>query len=291
MTDPDPLYPAAADLEASWSRRVRAEREQVERLREVEDGPDFYGPSTARFRADPRRRDDPTLDVLLALARPGETWLDVGAGAGRYALPLALAVRDVVAVDPSPGMLAALGEGMAEHGIGNVRAIEDRWPPSPGSAAAGLRADVALIANVGHDVAEIGTFLDALEAAAGRLCVAVMAERAPSSAVDALWPEVVGEARLALPALPELEAILLARGRLFEVRLVERTGPGFGSLDEALAFTRRQLWARPGSERDRRLAAALPGFLEEREGRLAIGAGPGRSGVVSWVPGPAGGSA
>ena len=37
------------------------------------------------------------LDILLSLARPGETWLDIGAGAGRYALPLALHVREVIA--------------------------------------------------------------------------------------------------------------------------------------------------------------------------------------------------
>ena len=37
------------------------------------------------------------LDALLALVRSGETWLDVGAGAGRFALPIARAL------DPSGG--------------------------------------------------------------------------------------------------------------------------------------------------------------------------------------------
>ena len=55
-------------------------------------------------------------------------WLDIGAGGGRYALPLALAVREVVAIDPSPSMLAALTEDAAANGIENTRAIEGRWP-------------------------------------------------------------------------------------------------------------------------------------------------------------------
>ena len=114
-----------------WATRVRANRDQVDRIREVGDG-DFYSSTSVLFRADPRRTDvsDPTLAALRALARPGERWLDIGAGAGRYALPLALALEpdgEVVAVDPSPAMLGGLRDGMAEHGIANVRVVEGRW--------------------------------------------------------------------------------------------------------------------------------------------------------------------
>src|SRR5690348_9306116 len=84
------LRPSASDALAEWARRVRENRQQVDRVREVEDGADFYGPVAARFVADPHRRDDPTLEVLRGLIAPGERWLDVGAGGGRYALPIAL---------------------------------------------------------------------------------------------------------------------------------------------------------------------------------------------------------
>src|SRR4029079_1494870 len=93
----------AAFLETAWASRVRANREQVERIREVPDGQDFYAPVSSLFRADPTRTDDPVLHVLLDLVRHGETWLDVGAGAGRFALPIARALDEsggeVVALD------------------------------------------------------------------------------------------------------------------------------------------------------------------------------------------------
>ncbi len=114
--------PTAADLEAAWGERVRANREQAERLRETET-PDFYAPVTNLFVADPRRTGEPALDALVRISDRRETWLDIGAGAGRYALPLALHVREVVAVEPSGGMRRALRTGMAEHGIDNVRVI------------------------------------------------------------------------------------------------------------------------------------------------------------------------
>ncbi len=63
-------------------------------------------------------------------ARPDSTWLDIGAGAGRYTLPLALRVRQVIAVEPSAGMRRALRTGLDEHGIDNVRVVPGFWPES-----------------------------------------------------------------------------------------------------------------------------------------------------------------
>ena len=281
----NPDVDTPADLAAlAWAERVRRNREQVDRHREVPDGSDFYGPVTALFRADPRRTDEPTLDALLALARPGDTWLDIGAGAGRYALPLALRVREVIAVEPSDGMRSALAELMAEEGILNVRAIADRWPPGPGSPADGLRADVALIAHIGYDIESIGPFLDAMEAAARRLCVAVLMERQPSSIADQFWPPLHGEERVALPALDELVTLLRARGREPAVALEERAPRGFGSVEELHGFVRRQLWVAEDGAKDLRLGELLRAAVTERDGRWYLETRPLGVGVVTWSP-------
>jgi SAM-dependent methyltransferase len=299
----DVLRAAAADALAEWGRRVQENRRQVDRVREVDDGPDFYGPVAARFVADPHRRDDPTLEVLRRMVGPGEHWLDVGAGGGRYALPIALIAKEVVALDVSPGMLGVLRDAAAKHGIGNVRTVQARWPvvenadyirqktqnrgeseatsstPTGNDNMEGF--DAALIAHVGYDVEEIGPFLNALEAAATR-CVAILMEKPPASDADALWPEVHGEARATLPSLPEFLALQLARGRLCEVRLVPRGRLPDLDDEQALAMARRLTWVKPGSAKDRRLQQLVRERQLTRRNGTSPSDGAGRIGIVSW---------
>lgn len=284
MSEAQPGLGADALVEA-WAARVRANREQSERVREGPEPDDFYAPVRGLFVADPRRTDDPTLDPLLDLARPGESWLDIGAGAGRYALPLALRVREVIAFDPSEGMLEALRLAMAEYGVHNVRTVHARWPPD-GAAGTAPRADVALIAHLGYDIERIGEFLDAMEAAAGRLCVAVLAERVPSAPAAPFWPAVHGEERAELPALEEFLAILRARGRMPAVTYAGRQRRGFASRDALVAWLRNQLFIGAGSAADRRLAAALESRMVAADDGI-VGLAPAdesRVGIARWAP-------
>jgi CTP:molybdopterin cytidylyltransferase MocA len=279
-----------ADLAlVAWASRVRANRDQVDRIREVGDG-DFYAGGTSLFVADPRRSDaeDPTLAVLRSLARPGQRWLDVGAGAGRYALPLALAVApaDVTAVEVSAGMLDALRDGMTAAGIENIRIVEGRWPAAADDARGDgptRWADRALIAHVGYDIEAIGPFLDALEVAAGT-CVAVMMDRTPASVAEPFWPPIHGEARASLPAMPEFVELLRARGRAPELRTAERVVRDYADRDQILGFLRRQTWVVPGGAKDRVLQSMLDERIVERPGgRVGLRDTPDLTvGIVTW---------
>ena len=260
----------------------------MERFREVPDGADFYAPVTGLFRADPTRTDEPALDALLALVQPGERWLDIGAGAGRYALPIARALApsggEVIALDPSASMLGGLREIAAEHDIDNVRTVEGRWPPADPTPFA---ADVALIAHVGYDIEAIGPFLDAMESARGRLCVAMLMERQPSSIADVCWPPVHGEPRVPLPALPEFLELLRARDRDPSVQMLERAPRRFESRDELEGFLRRQLWIEPGGAADGRFRAAMDDLIDQDpDGRVGLlDQRPMPIGIVTWAPG------
>jgi SAM-dependent methyltransferase len=276
----DPLRPDPDALLASWARRVRANAEQVDRFAE-QRSQDHYAPVANRFRVDPRRTDDSSLDALLTLSRPNEIWLDIGAGGGRYALPLALAVREVVAVDPSPGMLGVLREGMAEHDIRNVRVVEGRWPAA---ADPSIQADVSFIAHVGYDVEQIGPFLDGMERSARRMCVAMLFWRRPTWAMDRLWPAVHGVERALLPAMREMMTLLMARGRPVQVAIVEQAPNAFESVEQVVGLARHQTWVRPGSEADQRLEAAIRERLVERDGRLSFDWTPSYLGLVTWTP-------
>jgi CTP:molybdopterin cytidylyltransferase MocA/SAM-dependent methyltransferase len=279
----------AGAIEASWGARVRANREQVVRLGVVPDGSYFYAPVSSLFRADPTRTDDPVLDALLALVRSGETWLDVGAGAGRFALPIARALDpsggSVIALDPSRSMLEGLLEIAEDYAVENVRTIEARWPLSDARAVADFEADVTLIAHVGYDVEEIGPFVDALEAAAERLCVAVLMEQAPAAAANPFWPPVHGEERVPLPALPDLLELLEARGRHPSVDRIAIEPRRFESREVLEGFVRRQLWIDPAGPKEKRFQKALgPLAVETPDGWTLAGRGAGSVGIVTWSP-------
>ena len=171
-------------------------------------------------RAGPTSRRWPRCWRPRPRTRSGST---SGPGAGRYALPLALVVREVIAVEPSArhARRAADGDGGARdrqraRRRGRVaRVARTRW-------ATCRRPTSALIAHVGYDIEAIGPFLDAMEAATRERCVAVLTDRSPASVADPFWPLVHGEDRVPLPALPDLLEVLHSRGRQTEVIRVER---------------------------------------------------------------------
>ena len=68
------------------------------------------------------KRDLSFIDVC-----PEDTVLDMGAGTGRLAVPLAGRVRHVTALDPSSGMLAILRERMERAGHTNYSCVQMRW--------------------------------------------------------------------------------------------------------------------------------------------------------------------
>lgn len=274
----DVLRPRAQDALDAWAGRVRANRDQAERFREGPPPNDFYAPVASAFRADPFRTDEDALNVLKSLVVPGETWLDIGAGGGRYALPLAAAGARVVAVEPSEGMLDVLRAGMAEHGIGNVEVVQSRWPmPDP------PRGDVALISHVGYDIEDIGPFIDGMEAAASRLCVAVLLADAPATIAAPAWPPIHGEPRALLPGMRDFLVVLLARGRLFDLTLAGARPPAsYDEVPDAQTFLRMQLFIEAGGEKDRALAE----WLENRrsDGKIRLSDTPQQIGVVRWAP-------
>ena len=275
----------AAELESAWAERVRANREQVDLVREVPDR-DFYAPVSSLFVADPRRTGEEALDELISFASPDERWLDIGAGAGRYALPLALRVKEVIAVEPSASMRNALRTGKEEHGLDNVRIVAGTWPAVLPELGDPPVADVALVAHVGYDVEAIGPFVDGMEQAAGRLCVAMLTDQSPASVADPFWPIVHGLDRVPLPALPDLAELLRARGRSIDVRRVERTPRTFDSFDGLATFVRRQLWIAEDGEKERRFRNALTEMARERDDDGWTLASPpvGAIGILTWTP-------
>ena len=118
-----------------WRDLVVARREQMEvRLAAIGGPPDdWWGGRAASFA---RGVGDPLGRVPFGLAavrdRLGrsDTLIDIGGGAGRYALPLARTLAAVTIVEPSPAMATYAEAGRVELGLDNVRILGRTWPPA-----------------------------------------------------------------------------------------------------------------------------------------------------------------
>ena len=184
-------------------------------------------------------------------------------------------------------MRNALRTGKDEHGLDNLRIVAGAWPAALAELGEPPVADVALIAHVGYDIEAIGPFIDAMERAASRLCVAMLTDRSPASVADPFWPIVHGMERVPLPALPELVELLRApRPR------ARRSGASSGRRGRSTRSTasRRSSAASSGSPRTARRSSGSgrrsPSMARERDDDGWTLASPpvGPIGILTWSP-------
>jgi hypothetical protein len=275
------LRPGGGDAAEAWGVLVRAEREQTESLPNRPQAEDFYAPVAQAFRDDPHRTDDPLLELVRPLARADETWLDLGAGGGRYTLPLALMVRRMYAVEPSAGMREVLAAGAREYGIENVETFAERWP-SPKSEAP--VADVGFMSQVGYDIEDIGPFGDQLEAHTRRMCAVMLYDFTPLRYFEALWPRVHGEPRVTLPGLREFMTLLFARGQAPSLGTITLAPPRFEDVEALHRASRRPLWVLEGTPEDERLGRAVRELAVPVEGGVGLQTRRRVLGLMTWEP-------
>ncbi len=264
-----------------WGEMVRAEHAQSESMIKGEPPADSWSNFAQQFRADPRRTDDPLVNYLRQAISPGQVVLDVGAGGGRLALPLARDAEKVIAIEPSPSMCRVLREVSEEFDIKNVEVVESGWLD-----AQVAKGDVAICTHVLYVIQDIEAFVRKLQDHASRVMVVVF-QAAPQSQFYPLWEPIYGVPRLSLPSLPELLAVLEELGIAPDVQVVHtERGAGFESLEVAKEQIARRLYVLPETAEMERLEALLPEVLEEKDGGFSIkGAVPLEPRVVSWQPG------
>jgi SAM-dependent methyltransferase len=265
-----------------WRSLIAARQAQSERLRETDWTPpgDFTQPRIESFRAFRERTDDRAIvEALLPGLRSDDSLLDVGAGAGRFTLPFAQHVRQVIAVEPSPAMGAALLADAERAGISNVQLLPARW-----ETAKDVTADVAFSSHVLYAFAQIELFLRRLDAAARRWAAVVLFAETPLSWLSPFWPLVHGEERLPAPHLPQLLDVLRDLGLgPPRVTLIDVEPFPLGPSDVAYEKLRRRLDLAPGSAGAARLQAAMQSLLIEQDGVLVVhDAPPVQVGLVQW---------
>jgi SAM-dependent methyltransferase len=74
-----------------------------------------------------RDRDDPLMRFVLGRLEDDDTVLDVGAGIGRWSIPMARRCRKVTALDKLEAMLEILRENTSREKVGNIEALQGDW--------------------------------------------------------------------------------------------------------------------------------------------------------------------
>jgi SAM-dependent methyltransferase len=244
-------------------------------------GQDRWEPFSSFFKADPRRTDDMEVNRLAQEVTAATTLLDVGAGAGRFALPLALRCKQVTAVEPSPSMGETLRHLAAEVGIDNVTLVASPWDEAEVEPA-----DVVLSAHVIYSIEDIGPFVMKLAAHARQQVCMPTFMRPPRARYAPFWPWVHGEDKQELPGAAELMQVLWELGIYPNLEMYAPIPfRPFKDWQRALDTLRPRLFVTPDTEHDARLQQAMRELLTATpEGYVIKDAQPGRLALISWRP-------
>jgi len=155
------------------------------------------------------------LERLMALVRPGDSVLDIGAGAGAYAIPIARVASRVTAVEPSAVQCTRLQQNVENARLSNVTIVRSRWEDMQPSRVEPHDLVLAAFCFQMHD---IRTALDAMCRVARRSLVLIHADRHD---LRETLMEVCGIEPG--PNYKYIEAELRAMGQVPDVDIVTRT--------------------------------------------------------------------
>ena len=269
-----------------WRRIVTARDQQRDALRRPEDpAPQrFWERRAQRFARFSRELDpdDPFLRFVQERAQTGDTLLDVGAGTGRFALPLAYQVRRVVAVDASPAMLAELTGAAEAAGINNLTAIVARWEDAEVAPA-----ELVICAHVVYPIREIGPFVGKLDVHVRRDGFIYMRVGQVDDWVAEAWQQVHGSTRLPHPDFRLLERVLQTQHIPATMELVSFTNRvTYADAGEAHDDLAERLGLQPGTAEPERLDEYLGNRLVPIPGGVGLPPRPVQGAIFYWRRGP-----
>ena len=262
----DPLH--ETDWAAHWKQLVTARHGQAWQFHD----PAFWDKRARGFAAATSGRQDGFLEMLEPWLRPHRTLTDVGAGAGRYAAPLADRLDWVTAVEPSQGMRDLIPEK------DNMTVIATDWEhaePAP--------ADLVICCHVLYGVADAPAFIAKLEAAATERVFIQLRFGQLQTAVDPIWELMTGIRRARQPVFADLWNLLLQLGIEADVTALEYEG--HESWQDVAAFEAEyrpalvDLWEEAKAE-----AWLAENVSREADGKLVYGRGRRSAGVAHWRP-------
>jgi SAM-dependent methyltransferase len=262
----DPLLDT--DWAEHWKQLVLARQAQASAFRD----PRYWDKRARSFAAATTRRQDGFLALLEPWLQPQRTLLDVGAGAGRYAAPLADRLDWVTAVEPSQGMRDLI------PAKDNMTVIATDWElaePAP--------ADLVICCHVLYGAEDAPAFIAKLEAAALERVFIQLRFGQLRTPADPLWELMKGTPRARQPQFGDLWNLLEQLGIQAEVAVLEYEG--FQSWADRAEFEDEYRPPLADAWDEARAEAWLAENVSAGpDGRLVYGRGRSRAGVAHWRP-------
>ncbi|MFQ5585381.1 MAG: class I SAM-dependent methyltransferase [Thermodesulfobacteriota bacterium] len=203
-----------------------------------------------------------SLGIILSKTEGCSSFLDVGSGCGTLALPLAMAGKEVTAIDPSAPMIELLREEAAQRGLKNLKTLTTTWEEYDKAPH-----DVVVCANVPELIKGSTPFLrEAHGCAKGAVFIITGADPdADKFYYRELYPLLFQKE---FPRRDDYLTTYCALHRLSIFANVEiidyNFDQPFDDLDEAVAFWSEYLGL-VTDEHDRQLASFLERKLERRD--------------------------
>jgi SAM-dependent methyltransferase len=252
------------DWAAHWRGLVEAREAQIGHF----DRDDWWLNRARRFAYSMRGVQDRFLSFLEPWLAPGKTLLDVGAGTGRHAGPLAARLDWVTAVEPSQAMRDLIPAAP------NLTVIGSTWQdaePAP--------ADLVICVHVLYPIADVAPFIEKLDRCARERVFIVMRDSSHQHPAEVM----AGPSRAREPRATDCFVLLRQMGIEPEVFL--GTGPTFHrfeSLEQAVTECRTHVgraWDEAGGR----------AWLEARlapddEGGLRWNGAEATTGILHWQP-------
>jgi SAM-dependent methyltransferase len=205
----------------------------------------------------------------IALA-PKSRVLDIGAGPGTLAIPLSKSVCRVIAVEPSPGMMAVLKENISRGNSSNITCIQERWEEVDVDSDLSAPFNV-VIAAFSLDMPDIRKAIEKMI----RLCHGYVylywfvGIPTWTAYYTALWPTIHGTRYQPSPKAEVLIGVLMEMGIHPAVEFTPVVFPiKFHSLDEAVEEVSPEFYVQTDPQRE-----TLTRFLERilvREGDCLV---------------------
>ncbi len=232
--------------------------------------PHYWDRRAPSFARSTGGRVDQFLAVVEPFASPRKTLIDVGAGAGRHAVPLAGKLEWVTAVEPSEGMRSHL------PALPNLTVIASTWEDAEVAPA-----NLVICSHVLYGVADVVPFVEKLERSARDRVFVMLREGPVPHPANVLRDRIASPPLPPIPQFSDLFMLLLQLGIHPDVTFVSYPVINrYASLADAIGDSAPLF----GDGWNDAVALELERMLARDGDELVYDSGVTASGIAHWQP-------